>query len=148
MFRNASNTDISNEEAFKARFAQELTENPSFDPEQEEGTYEEFSEANRLIAQIKRSVAFGATWHPYLQGLNNGVASRIRVAVVEDLKGIVFTPNGDENDDLDSMDGSGVAHPIQSRFENNSLVDAKVGANKKSIMMDVNARLGLPTLLK
>ena len=27
----------------------------------EVGTYEEFSEANRLIAQIKRSVAFGAT---------------------------------------------------------------------------------------
>lgn len=112
------------------------------------GTYDEFSEANRLIAQIKRSVAFGATWHPYLQGLNNGVASQIKVAVVEDMKGIVFTPNGDENDDLDSMDGSGVAHPIQSRFENNSLVDAKVGANKKSIMMDVNTRLGLPTLLK
>ena len=27
----------------------------------EVGTYEEFSEASRLIAQIKRSVAFGAT---------------------------------------------------------------------------------------
>ena len=128
------------------QYAAEKIKDPKFDGEV--GTYEEFSEANRLIAQIKRSVAFGATWHPYLQGLNNGVASEIKVAVVEDMKGIVFTPNGDTNDDLDSMDGSGVAHPIQSRFENNSLVDAKVGANKKSIMMDVNTRLGLPVLLK
>lgn len=121
-------------------------EDPNFDSEV--GTYEEFSEANRLIAQIKRSVAFGATYHPYLQNLDNGVSPEIRIAVIEDIPGIVFTPNGDEKTDLDSSDGSGIAHPLQSRFENNSLVDARVGNNKKSIMMDVDQRYGKPTLLK
>ena len=122
------------------------TEN--YDENEEDGTYEEFSEANRLIAQIKRSVAFGATYHPYIQNLANGVAPEIRIAVIEDIPGTVFTPNGDEKTDLDSSDGSGIAHPLQSRFENNSLVDARVGANKKSIMMDVDPYYGRPTLLK
>ena len=120
--------------------------NPEFDGEI--GTYEEFSEANRLIAQIKRSVAFGATYHPFIQNLDNGVPPEIRIAVIEDIPGIVFTPNGDEKTDLDSSDGSGIAHPLQSRFENHSLVDAKVGQNKKSIMMDVDPYYGRPTLLK
>lgn len=121
-------------------------EDPLFDGEV--GTYDEFSEANRLIAQIKRSVAFGATYHPYIQGLDNGVGENIRIAVIEDIPGTVFTPNGDENFKLDSSDGSGIAHPLQSRLENNSLIDARVGKNKKSIMMDVDARFGRPTLLK
>lgn len=121
-------------------------QDPSFD--EEVGTYEEFSEANRLIAQIKRSVAFGATYHPFIQNKDNGVAPEIRIAVIEDIPGIVFTPNGDEKTNLDSSDGSGIAHPLQSRFENNSLVDAKVGQNKKSIMMDVDPYYGRPTLLK
>jgi hypothetical protein len=121
-------------------------QDPSFD--EEVGTYTEFSEANRLIAQIKRSVAFGATYHPFIQNLENGVAPEIRIAVIEDIPGIVFTPNGDEKTNLDSSDGSGIAHPLQSRFENHSLVDAKVGQNKKSIMMDVDPYYGRPTLLK
>ena len=128
------------------QYAEEKAKDPNFDAEV--GTYEEFSEANRLIAQIKRSVAFGATYHPYIQNLENGVASYIRIAVIEDIKGIVFTPNGDENAGLDSSDGSGIAHPLESRFENNSLVDARVGANKKSIMMDIDPHFGRPTLLK
>lgn len=119
-----------------------------YNPNEEEGTYEEFSEANRLIAQIKRSVAFGATYHPYIQNLSNGVPPEIRIAVIEDIPGIVFTPNGDEKIDLDSSDGSGIAHPLQSRFENNSLIDARVGKNKKSIMMDTDPYYGKPTLLK
>lgn len=120
--------------------------NPDFD--EEIGTYEEFSEANRLIAQIKRSVAFGATYHPFLQWKYDGVSPEIRIAVIEDIPGIVFTPNGDEKVNLDSSDGSGIAHPLQSRAENKSLVDAKVGKNKKSIMMDVDPFYGKPTLLK
>ena len=120
----------------------------TYNSENEEGTYEEFSEANRLIAQIKRSVAFGATYHPFIQDLDDGVPPEIRIAVIKDIPGIVFTPNGDEKTNLDSSDGSGIAHPLQSRFENHSLVDAKVGQNKKSIMMDVDPYYGRPTLLK
>ena len=128
------------------QYVQEKLKDPNFD--EEIGTYEEFSEASRLIAQIKRSVAFGATYHPFIQDLDNGVPPEIRIAIIEDIKGTVFTPNGDENTKLDSSDGSGIAHPLQSRFENNSLVDARVHQNKKSIMMDVDLQYGKPTLLK
>lgn len=120
----------------------------------EVGTYEEFSEANRLIAQIKRSVAFGATWHPYTQNLLNGVASTINIAVMSDVQGSVFTPNGTSDElqgvgeTVDSMDGSGWSHPLQARLENNSLLSAGVEENKKSIMMDVDYNTGKPILLK
>ena len=121
--------------------------NSTFDPNKEEGTYEEFSEANRLIAQIKRSVAFGATYHPFAQNQPNGVASEIDIAVISDMPAKVFTPNGEE-DKVDSMDGSGVADALQARFESNSLIDARVGDNKKTIMMDVDKKYGKPILLK
>jgi hypothetical protein len=42
------------------------------------------TESGRLIAQIKRSVIFGATIHPFAQGLANGVAENIKVAVIND----------------------------------------------------------------
>lgn len=113
----------------------------------EVGTYEEFSEASRLIAQIKRSVAFGATYHPYTQGLNNGVAENIDIAVMSDMSGFVFSPNG-ASDEVDSMDGSGLAHPLEARFENNSLLSARVGDNKKSIMMGMDYKTNKPILLK
>ena len=80
------------------------------------GTYEEFSEANRLIAQIKRSVAFGATYHPFAQNKNNGVTSEIDIAVMEDMPAFVQTPNGVENE-VDSMDGSGISDALEARFE-------------------------------
>lgn len=118
------------------------------DPEKgETGTYSEFSEANRLIAQIKRSVAFGATYHPFAQNKNNGVTSEIDIAVMEDMPAFVQTPNGVE-DEVDSMDGSGISDALEARFENNSLIDARVGDNKKTIMMDVDKTYGTPILLK
>jgi hypothetical protein len=55
---------------------------------------------------------------------------------------------GEENNKLDTMDGSGFSSPYQSRFENNSLVDAAVGHDKKTIMHDNDPRYGRPTLLK
>ena len=118
------------------------------DPEKGEiGTYSEFSEASRLIAQIKRSVAFGATYHPFAQNKNNGVTSDIDIAVMEDMPAFVQTPNGVESE-VDSMDGSGIADALEARFENNSLIDARVGDNKKTIMMDVDKTYGTPILLK
>lgn len=66
---------------------------------------------------------------------------------MNDMAGFVFTPNGEE-DTIDSMDGSGISDALEARFESNSLLDARVGDNKKTIMMDVNRRLGKPILLK
>lgn len=110
--------------------------------------YFEFSEANRLIAQNKRAVIYGATVHPFLQGMKYGVAETINISVISDIPGTVWNMIGEENDGLDTMDGSGFSSPYQSRFENNSLVDAAVGHDKKTIMHDNDPRYGRPTLLK
>ena len=143
--RTADGKDVSDEQLFKQRFTQKI--NPNFNPNEEEGSYEEFSEANRLVAQIKRSVAFGATYHPFAQNQLDGVAPEIDIAVMQDMPGFVFTPNGEEGN-VDSMDGSGISDALQARLESNSLIDARVGDNKKTIMMDVDRRLGKPILLK
>ncbi|MDD7753374.1 MAG: hypothetical protein PUJ51_02550 [Clostridiales bacterium] len=76
------------------------------------GHYLEFSEASRLVNQVKRSVINGSTIHPFAQGIkdNNGnycgVTDQIEIAVINDNKGLVFTPLG-VDDTVDSQDGSG-----------------------------------------
>jgi hypothetical protein len=70
-----------------AEILNRLSYSNDYDPNKEEGTYEEFSEANRLIAQIKRSVAFGATYHPFAQNQLDGVASEIDIAIMNDMPG-------------------------------------------------------------
>ena len=78
----------------------------------EHGHYLEFSEASRLVNQVKRSVINGSTIHPFAQDIKDdngnycGVTDLIDVAVINDNKGDVFTPLG-VNDDIDSQDGSG-----------------------------------------
>lgn len=110
--------------------------------------YAEFSEANRLIAQYKRAVILGATHHPFLQGLDNGVSENINIAVISDIEAEVLNMIGDLKGDLEAMDGSGFSSPHQSIFENNSLLDARVGEDKKTIMHSMDASYGRPTLLK
>ena len=109
--------------------------------------YFEKSEANRLIAQNKRAVIMGATYHPFLQGTKYGVASEINLAVMEDMPGITWNMIG-ETAVNPSMDGSGISSPLQARMENVSLEDANVGYDKKTIMGDVDPIYGRPTLLK
>ena len=115
--------------------------------------YLEFSEASRLVNQIKRSVIFGSTIHPFGQGVKNeegylcGVPEKINIAVIKDLAANVFTPMGN-SDTIDSQDGGGWCTALESRLENNSLVDAGVGENKKTILHDINHLYSSPTLLK
>ena len=115
--------------------------------------YLEFSEASRFVNQIKRSVIFGSTIHPFGQGIFNdkgydvGVTPEIDIAVIQDKQGWFYTPNGND-DTLDSQDGSGYCTALQSRLENNSVLDAAVGDNKKTIIHDVDPLYGKPTLLK
>ena len=105
------------------------------------------SYASRWIGQVKRMVIYGATYHSYAQGLLYGVPEKIKAAVIEDLGSSVFSITG-QNGMVDSMDGSGLTSPIFSRMQNTSLIDAAVGANKKTIYHDIQAKYGLPTLLK
>lgn len=109
--------------------------------------YDEFSEANRLIAQSKRATIYGATVHPFVQSLIDGVEENIKVAVMKDVPGSVFTIIGN-SDEIDSMDGSGFSSIYQAIFENNSLLDAKVALDKKTIMHSMNSLLGLQQQLK
>ena len=106
------------------------------------------SESGRLVAQIKRSVIYGATMHSFAQGLNNGVADEIKIACMPDVKAIVTNILGTTKDDQDSMDGSGLSTPLQARLESNSLLDARVGYDKKTIGHDIDSEYGRPSLLK
>lgn len=109
--------------------------------------------ANRLANQIKRSVIFGSTIHPFAQGIydnsghKNGVTEMIDIAIIKDEQGKIYTPNG-VSTNIDSQDGSGHCTALQSMLENNSLVDAYVGANKKTIVHDIDPETGVPVLLK
>ena len=119
----------------------------------EYGHYLEFSEASRLVNQVKRSVINGSTNHPFAQGIKDekgrycGVTDLIRIAAIMDNEGDVFTPLG-VDDTVDSEDGSGKCTALQARLENNSLVDAAAGENKKTILHDIDPLTGTPVLLK
>lgn len=119
----------------------------------EHGHYLEFSEASRLVNQVKRSVINGSTIHPFAQNIKDdngnycGVTDQIEIAVIKDNKGDVFTPLG-VDDDVDSQDGSGWYTALQAVLENNSLVDAAAGENKKTILHDIDPLTGTPVLLK
>ena len=109
------------------------------------------SESARLIAQIKRSVIFGATQHSFVQGLKNGVASEIKMAVMPDMPADTRNFVGDEDLKFKSMDGSAECTMLQAMLENNSLLDARskgLGYDKKNIGHDIDSEYGRPTLLK
>ena len=119
----------------------------------EQGHYLEFSEASRLVNQVKRSVINGSTIHPFAQNIKDdngnycGVTDLINIAVIKDNEGLVFTPLG-VDDTIDSQDGSGWYTALQAKLENNSLVDAAAGENKKTILHDIDPLTGTPVLLK
>jgi hypothetical protein len=105
------------------------------------------TESSRLIAQIKRSVIYGATMHSFAQGLENGVADEVKIACMPDVQAYVQNLVGTEQTN-DSMDGSGLCTMLQARLESNSLLDARVGYDKKSIGHDIDSQYGRPSLLK
>lgn len=109
--------------------------------------YLQHSLAARWISQVKRMVIYGATYHSYAQGLKYGVPERVKMAVMPDIGSHVQNIVG-MSSVVDSMDGSGYTSPFLSRWQNVSLIDAAVGANKKTIYHDIDARYGLPKLLK
>ena len=113
----------------------------------DESEYEEFGEAGRLIAQDKRNVIPGASMHVFLQGLQDGVAENIKVAVMSDIPGFVYNMQG-KADVVDSSDGSGISCIYEAMLEQNSLIDAATGLNMKTIGWDVDPATGRPMMLK
>ena len=117
-----------------------------------DGEYVEFSEASRLVNKIKRSVIYGSTIHEFGQGLKDdegyecGVTEDIDIAIIKDPKAFFYTVN--TADSVDPQDGSGWCTAVESKLENNSLADAEVGDNKKTIIHSIDPKTGTPTLLK
>ena len=115
--------------------------------------YEKYSIANRLANQIKRSVIFGSTIHPFAQNIKDqngyftGVTDQLEIAVIDDEAGDIYTING-VSSTVDSQDGSGHCTALEAYLENQSLVDAAVGVNKKTIVHDIDPETGEPLLLK
>lgn len=97
--------------------------------------------------QTKRLAVVGATYHPYELGLKNGVADEINIAVIEDETTDVVNTNG-EMSTIDAKDGSGDVSPLFSRQANVSLLDAKVGSNKKTIWHFKDNKHGTAGMLK
>jgi hypothetical protein len=106
-----------------------------------------FSEASRLIAQIKRTVIPGATYQPFLLK-KDGVGELIKIAVIKDFPATVMNLMGVQSKKLDSMDGSGFASPYQVKLENNSLIDGKLNKDSKTIMHGLDPMYGKQMLLK
>lgn len=97
--------------------------------------------------QLKRNVIIPATLHYMHNDLLNGVAKKIKVAIIKDMPAYVFNFQGD-NDKIDSMDGSAVVTAEQSILENLSLGSQEVGADKKPIWHHYDQSTGTAALMK
>ena len=88
--------------------------------------------ANQWITQTKRESVGGATYHSYFPGIDGGIPTKIKCAIIEDETTQVNNITGDTNDKFEPNDGSGHCHPIISRSMNVSLLDNPVGETKKT----------------
>lgn len=98
-------------------------------------------------AQFKRNVIIPGTMRPYTPNCITGIGSKIKVAVIKDVKAPVFNFDG-KSDSIDAHDGSAFESPFTSQLENNSLQDSEVGTVKKPIHHWYDDRFGTATLLK
>lgn len=97
--------------------------------------------------QLKRNVIIPATLHYMHNDLLNGVAKKIKVAIIQDMPAHVFNFRGD-TDKTDSMDGSGFTTAEQSILENLSLGSQEVGSDKKPIWHHYDQATGTAALMK
>lgn len=105
------------------------------------------TEAVAQGTQLKRNVIIPATLQYVQQNVLNGVPSKIKVAVIRDIKAKIFNFRGDK-DSEDAHDGSAWINPFISILENLSLQDQEVGVDKKPIWHHYDDKLMTATLLK
>lgn len=87
-------------------------------------------EAARYNAQHKRNVAFTASMKIFQQNILNGIPSEYNIAIIQDLKSMVFNIMGDE-DKAAPYDGSTFVNPFVVYLENYSLGGSAAGVDKK-----------------
>ena len=117
--------------------------------------YYDSSEASRLVAMNKRAVIYGGAIHSFNHNLanNRGTNKIINIAVIKDPSAPVWNLMGglksDSVDDgQDVFDGAGFMSIYQAIFEQQSLKDAAVGVNEKTILGWNHKYYGTQILLK
>ena len=98
-------------------------------------------------AQFKRNVIIPGTMRYYLQDQLEGIRSKMKIAVVNDVAAEVFNFIG-VSDNIKAHDGAAFENPFTSILENKSLQDCEVGTIKKPIHHWYDDRFMSSTLLK
>lgn len=86
----------------------------------------------RSISMTKRMVINPATMETYLQGLDNGIPQKIKLAVVKDIPAISYNFTGSKQTH-DAWDGSLAANPFLSFLLKNSLPNKGISDVQKAI---------------
>lgn len=97
--------------------------------------------ASRLANEFKRSTYEGAIKRRFTLGRRFGVSSKIRTAIVEDMRPDITNLRGETMDQV-AQDGAGFTSPLLHFMQNESLVDSPVGWVKKTIAGWVDPRTG------
>lgn len=88
-------------------------------------------ESARLADMAKRTVMAGASRITFAQGLKYGIDSHMKIAAIEDLRAPVFNFTGALDNGFKTYDGSTLCHPVFARLQNYSLLDRRVGNQRK-----------------
>lgn len=88
-------------------------------------------ESARLADMAKRTVNAGASRITFTQGLKYGIDSKALIANVRDLLGPAFNFTGVIDNKFKTQDGSTYCHPVFARLQNFSLLDRRVGNQRK-----------------
>jgi hypothetical protein len=88
-------------------------------------------ESTRLTDMAKRTVMAGASRITFAQGLKYGIGSHALVASIEDLKIPTFNFTGSIDNGFKATDGCTYAHSVFARLQNYSLLDRRVGNQRK-----------------
>lgn len=109
----------------------------------------QLKEAERCTMKAKRTVPAGATRFTYSYGdkYSKTAPKEINVAVVDDVGANFWNITGESTDEI-VADGAGIAHPIMSILENESLYQNRVGRNKKTIYHYTSGNNGIMHELK
>lgn len=87
-------------------------------------------ESSRLTDMAKRTVLAGASRITFAQGMKYGIGSHALIASIEDLNVPVFNFTGSKGN-FKATDGSTLVHSVFARLQNYSLLDRRVGNQRK-----------------
>ena len=97
--------------------------------------------------QVKRNVSMTASKHKFVTTSLDGIRGKIRAAVIEDDKDVVFAITG-KHDSVKPFDGATFCSGITNYLENNSLGGDHAGVDKKQFIHDYNEKTGTGVIVK